>query len=617
VISFVRNLVVIAGPYAWWQWARVFAICLACDAFAILFSLATPLLTGAALDVLVAGSAEKLSGRYGSLLPFAHHSEPSAAVAILCGLAGVLTVAALVCATYSARLLADRIRQFQSHLRAVTLGRLMALQAESYDSLSPGVGVTLVRSDAAAVGELVRSAFYAPVKNTCQLIGTSLAVGTINPLLLVVALGLAPLVWLTHWSWNSRVLPLHTQAARVGALCDALVSTILRGVRVIRTYGGETAEAGRWLEPERQSVAIDKGVWWEINLVRALWDLLLPLLSLATLWACRKSLLAGAMSAGDVLVFTVCIGMLASPMHSLAESIASVQNASTAMLRLHDLMNRPVEPVAYKAVESLARTTLTACPSVHLACVDYIYPSASRPAINGMRLTIAPGQVLAVVGRNGSGKSTLINLLAGLFCPTAGRLEVDGTDIRDWNLAAYRRHIAVVEQESYLFPGTIVENICYSKPVATASEVDFAIRLVGGEGFLGSLPRGMETTIGEGGTGLSGGQRQRISIARAILKRPRLLLLDEWSSHLDPSAESQILDNLLAESRGATTVMVTHKLYVAARADIIAFVDGGQVIASGSHQQLMSTCDSYAELWSRPSEAPISCKSGGGACRSI
>lgn len=596
-LPFIHDLLLVTGSYSWWSWATVCGACLTLDAVAILCSLATPLLTGAALDVLVAGSASGISARYGRLLPVGVASEPVETVAVLCALAGFLTVCSVACATYSARLLAQRTREFQSHIRAVTLHRLMSLRTESYDSLSPGVGVTLVRSDAAAAGELIRSGFYAPVKNAVQLVGTSIAVGTINPWLPIVSLGLAPLVWLTHRSWNASVLPLHSQAARVGALCDTTVSTMLRGLRVMRIYNGETAEADRWRSPESESVAIDKRIWWEINFVRALWDLLLPTLSLAVLWGCRSSLLAETMSAGDVLIFTVCIGMLATPMHALAESIASVQNATAAMVRLRELMNRPIEPVSYDQTAIPPRRSLTTPPSIRLLSACYQYASARDAALKDVSLTISAGQVVAIVGRNGSGKSTLLNLIGGFFCPTGGSVEIDGTDIRKWSLCDYRRYVALVEQDVYLFPGSVAENIRYSRPSATVAEVDAAIKMIAVGGFLESLPCGKDSIIGEGGSGISGGQRQRISLARAMLKHPYLILLDEWSSHLDPSAEGEILENLLQGRSGATTVMVTHRMSVAVRADVIAFLDRGRLVVSGSHETLVSTCPGYADLW--------------------
>lgn len=596
-LPLIRDLLLVTGSYSWSRWATVFGACLALDAVAILCSLATPLLTGAALDVLVAGSVSGISARYSRLLSLAVASQPVEAVAVMCALAGLLTLCSVACATYSGRLLAQRTREFQSHIRAVTLNRLMSLRTESYDSLSPGVGVTLIRSDAAAAGELIRSALYAPAKNAVQLVGTSIAVGTINPWLPIVSLGLAPLVWLTHRSWNTSVLPLHTQAARVGTLCDATVSTMLRGLRVMRIYNGEAAEVARWRSPETESIAIDKRIWWEINFVRALWDLVLPTLSLALLWGCRSSLLATKMSAGDVLIFTVCIGMLATPMHALAESIASVQNATAAMVRLRELMNRPTEPVAYDQTDIAPRRSLTTPPSIRLLHASYQYASARDAALKDVSLTIEVGQVVAVVGRNGSGKSTMLNLIGGFFCPTGGCVEVDGTDIRQWSLCDYRRYIALVEQDVFLFPGSVAENIRYSRPTATVAEVDAAISLIDVGGFLESLPCGKDSIIGEGGSGISGGQRQRISLARAMLKHPQLILLDEWSSHLDPSAEGEILENLLKRRSGATTVMVTHRMSVAARADVIAFLDHGRLMAFSSHETLLSTCSDYADLW--------------------
>lgn len=615
-IPLVRDVLAITNPYPWLSWAGVFAGALGLDAVAILFSLASPVLTGAALDILVSGSVTEVTSRYKKALAFPLTDDPRHAVAVLCGLAVALTICSVVCATYSSRLLAQRTREFQSHIRAKTLARLLSLRTESYDSLSSGVGVTLVRSDAFAVGELIRSACYVPLKNVVQLVGTSIAVGTINPWLPLVSLGLAPLVWLTHRSWNASVLPLHTKAARASALCDASVSAMLRGLRVMRVYNGEAAEAARWRAPEVESIAIDNRIWWEVNFVRALWDLLLPILSLAVLWLCRNSLLAGTMSAGDVLVFTVCIGMLATPMHALAESIASVQNATASMVRLRDLMARPIEPVAYCQTGAPLRACLTTSPSLQLENVSYHYAASKDAALQDVSLTIHSGQVVAIVGRNASGKSTLINLISGFSSPTAGCLKVDGTDICNWSLSDYRRHIALVEQDVFLFPASLEENIRYSRPHATQSELENALRFIAHGGFVDSLPNGMQTIIGEGGSGLSGGQRQRISLARAILKQPRLLLLDEWSSNLDPNAECAILDKLLDNRDGATIVMVTHRMSSAARADVIVCLDRGRLMGFGSHEVLAATCPSYVALWAGAADHSPDYQPGTVTCRS-
>lgn len=615
-IPLVRDVLAIVGPYPWSSWAGVFAAAILLDAFGILFSLATPLLTGATLDILVSGSLTGVASRYEKALLCPLTYDPQHVVAVLCGLAVVLTLCSVGCATYSSRLLAQRTREFQSHIRAATLARLMSLKTESYDSLSSGIGVTLVRSDAFAVGELIRSACYVPLKNVVQLVGTSIAVGTINPWLPLVSLGLAPLVWLTHRSWNASVLPLHAKAARASSLCDASVSAMLRGLRVMRIYNGESAEAARWRAPEVESIAIDNRVWWEVNFVRALWDLLLPILSLAVLWLCRNSLLAGTMSAGDVLVFTVCIGMLATPMHALAESIASVQNATASMVRLRDLMAHPIEPVAYCQSGAPVRACLTSPPSIQLVCVNYHYAASKAAALQDVSLTIHPGQVIAIVGRNASGKSTLINLISGFFSPTAGCLKVDGTDICNWRLSDYRRYIALVEQDVFLFPGSLEENIRYSRQHATQAELERALGFISAGGFVDSLPNGLQTIIGESGSGLSGGQRQRISLARAILRRPRLLLLDEWSSNLDPNAEIAILDKLLEDRDGATLVMVTHRMPIAARADVIVCLDRGRVAGFGSHELLARTCASYVDLWAGAADHAPDYQPGVATCRS-
>jgi ATP-binding cassette subfamily B protein len=225
------------------------------------------------------------------------------------------------------------------------------------------------------------------------------------------------------------------------------------------------------------------------------------------------------------------------------------------------------------------------------------YPGAAVNALDHVNLTVNEGEVIGVVGRSGSGKTTLTRLIQGIQVPTEGIIKLDGVDLRQIDLTYVRKNIGVVLQESFLFRGTIRENIAISNPRASAEEVVAAARLAGAEEFIDQLPMAYDSLLEEGATNLSGGQRQRIAIARALLPQPRLLIFDEATSALDPESEAIIQQNLSEIAKGRSMIIVSHRLSSLVNADRILVLDKGRMVALAPHSELLQTCDIYAHLW--------------------
>jgi ATP-binding cassette subfamily B protein/subfamily B ATP-binding cassette protein MsbA len=294
------------------------------------------------------------------------------------------------------------------------------------------------------------------------------------------------------------------------------------------------------------------------------------------------------------MMFLVYLTMLLGPVAVLVNSATLLQGGLAGLDRVLDLLAEPPEmPATPRAV---AVRPQHVSGHVALRNVSFAYPGAAEPVLRNISLEVQPGQMIALVGPSGSGKTTLCNLVARFYDPTEGRIELDGVDLRDIHVDSFRRLLGIVEQDIFLFDGTVAENIGYAVRNATPQQVRRAAELANAHEFIAALEQGYDTLIGERGVRLSGGQRQRLAIARAILADPRILILDEATSNLDTQSERLIQQSLAVLLEGRTTFVIAHRLSTITHADRIVVLENGQVVEQGTHQALLAKSGRYRQM---------------------
>ncbi len=477
-------------------------------------------------------------------------------------------------------------------MRNALYGKLLRLSFGFFDRHQTGQLMSRATVDLQAVRFFLGYGLIFFFQHVVTVVVVTAVLFVVDWRLALVALWITPLLVLLAYRYSQASHPVLREVQQKMADVATVAEESIVGVHVVKAFAQERAL-------ERRFSAASEAVFGEslrANRQRAFYVPLLAFLPLlaqaAVLLVGGREVVHGRLSLGAFVQFNVLLLMLVFPLRMLGMWIGQAQRATASGERIFQVLDEREEISDPPG----ARDLPPGPGRVALEDVWFGY-DRSRPVLRGIDLILEPGRTVALIGHTGSGKTTLASLIPRFYDVTAGRVTVDGVDVREVTLSSLRRAIGVIGQEPFLFSATVRENIAFGRPDATDAEVEAAARAAQAHEFIHNLPRGYDTVIGERGITLSGGERQRIAIARALLIDPRILILDDATASVDATTEARIRLGLREAMRGRTTIIIAHRLSTIALADEIVVLDGGRVAARGSHDDLIAESAVYREIY--------------------
>ncbi|MGC8484742.1 MAG: ABC transporter ATP-binding protein, partial [Candidatus Baltobacteraceae bacterium] len=484
-------------------------------------------------------------------------------------------------------------QHFIATLRLQLVDRILRLPLPVFDRWRPGELISRFNADLQIVSDAVTIALPQLVVSVVTFVSSFAVMLWLDWLLTVVLVLVAPVISLAV-SRFSRLITRSTATTQMRiAEVIAALSEVLQGQRIVKAFGRESYEVERFRERTEDYVTASLKMTQFVQTQPMVVSTIMILAVTVVIWLSAREVLVGRLNVGEVFEYYLLLVNLVNPLNRLAAFVGDLNRAIVAIGRIYEIVDLPTEPVA--PIAALPPPSIRG--RITFENVVFSYADGESPALDGVSVDIAPGEIVALVGPSGAGKTTFINLVPRFYQPQSGQISIDGHPLEEYSLAALRAAIAIVPQDPQLFRRSILENIRYGRLEADEAAVIAAARDANADEFIAELPDGYATEVGERGARLSGGQRQRIAIARAILRDPRILILDEATSALDTQSEALIesaLDRLLP---GRSTLIVAHRLSTIRRADRILYFAHGRIAESGSHDELLARGGAYAALY--------------------
>ena len=479
------------------------------------------------------------------------------------------------------RLIAELRRKIQEHI-----GRLPVAY---YDANKTGNLVSRIMTDVEGIRNLIGTGLVEFAGGVMTALIALIILIRISPVMTGMTVAFLAIFGFALQKAFSKVRPIFRDRGQINAEVTGRLTESLGGVRVIKGYHAESREAAVFATGVHRLL---DNILKSLNAISVMGlsaNLLLGLVGSLVMYVGARQVLSGAITLGDFVTYTAFLALLVAPVFQIVQIGTQLTEAVAGLERSREVLNEsredadPSRSIDIGPIEGL----------VEFRNVHFEY-TKDTPVLHGISFTAQPGTVTALVGSSGSGKSTIIGLISAFYKPTEGSVLVDQNDLATVRLSSYRTQLGVVLQDTFLFDGTIRENIAFARPDATDEEVREACRIARVDEFAG-----FDTVVGERGIKLSGGQRQRVSIARAILADPRILILDEATSSLDSESEAIIQQGLSYLMRGRTTFVIAHRLSTIRRADQILVVEAGRIVERGSHETLFEAKGRYWDLYTR------------------